>query len=45
MFRLVNALKTDNKEVGGGRCIRGSERKLCFSEKERGKSGRIIWKG
>ena len=35
MFRLVNGLKTDSKEVEGG-----SDGKLCFSEKERGK----VWK-
>ena len=35
MFRLVIGLKTDIKEVEGG-----SDGKLCFSEKERGK----VWK-
>ena len=40
MFRLVKRLKTDSKEVEGGRCMRGSDGKLCFSEKERGK----VWK-
>ena len=39
IFRLVKGLKTDSKEVEGGRCIRGSDGKLCYSEKERGKSG------
>ena len=33
-------LVTDGKEVEGGRCMRGSDGKLCFSEKERGK----VWK-
>ena len=28
---------TDSKEVEGGRCMRGSDGKLRFSEKERGK--------
>ena len=32
MFRLVKRLKIDSKEVEGGRCMRGSDRKLCFSE-------------
>ena len=41
MFRLVKELKIDSKDVKGGRCMRGSNGKLCFSEKERGK----IWKG
>ena len=36
MFRLVKGLKTDSKEVEGGRCMRGSNGKLCFSEKESG---------
>ena len=30
-------VKTDSKEVEGQRCMRGSDRKLCFSEKERSK--------
>ena len=34
MFRLVKGLKTDSKEVEGGRCMRGSYGKLCFSEKK-----------
>ena len=40
MLRLVKGLKTDSKEVEGGRCMRGSDGKQCFSEKERGK----VWK-
>ena len=40
MFRLVRGLMTDCKEVEGGRCMRGSDGKLCFSEKEGGK----VWK-
>ena len=40
MIRLVRGLKTDSKEVEGGRCIRGSDGKLCFGEKDGGK----IWK-
>ena len=40
VFRLVNGLKTDSKEIEGKRCMRGSDGKLCFSEKERGK----VWK-
>ena len=36
MFTLVRGLKTDSEEVEGGRCMRGSDGKLCFSEKERG---------
>ena len=35
MFRLVNGLKTCSKVVEGG-----SDGKMCFSEKERGK----VWK-
>ena len=40
MFRLVKGLKTVSKEVEGGRCMRGSDGKLCISEKERCK----VWK-
>ena len=40
MFRLIKGLKIDCKEVEGGRCMRGSDGKLCFSEKERGN----VWK-
>ena len=42
MLRPVKGLKTDSKEVEGGRCMRGSDGKLCFSDKERVKSGGII---
>ena len=40
MFRLAKGLMTDSKEVEGGRCMSGSDGKLCFSEKERCK----VWK-
>ena len=40
MSRLVKGIFTDSKEVEGGRCMRGSDGKLCFTEKERGK----VWK-
>ena len=40
MFRLLKGLKTDSNEVEDGRCMRGSDGKVCFSEKERGK----VWK-
>ena len=38
MSRLVREINIDSKEVG--RCMRGSDGKLCFSEKERGN----VWK-
>ena len=38
MFRLIG-LEIDSKEVEGGRCMRGSDGRLCFSEKER----RKVW--
>ena len=41
MFRLVQGLITDSKEVEGGRCMRESDGKLCFSEKERGKVRKV----
>ena len=37
---LVKGLKADRKEVEGGRCMRGSDGKLCLCEKEGGK----VWK-
>ena len=40
MLRLVKGLKTDCKEVEGGRCVRGNDGKKCLSERERGK----VWK-
>ena len=36
MFGLLRRLRTNSKEVEGGRCMRGSDRKLCFIETERG---------
>ena len=35
MLKLVTGLKTDRKEVEGGRCMRGIDRKLWLSDKER----------
>ena len=40
MLRPVKGLKTDSKEVEEGRYMRGSDGKLCLSDKERGK----VWK-
>ena len=40
MFSLAKGLKTESKKVEGGGCMRGSDGKLCFCEKERGK----VWK-
>ena len=40
MLRLLKGLMTDNKEVEGERCMRGSNGKLCYTEKKRGK----VWK-
>ena len=40
MIRLVKGLRIDSKEVEGGRCMRESDEKFCFGEKERGK----VWK-
>ena len=40
IFRQVKGQKNDSKEVECGRRMRGSDGKLCFSEKERGK----LWK-
>ena len=40
MLRLVKGLRTDSKEVEGYRCMRESDGKRCFCEKERC----IVWK-
>ena len=45
MLRSVKVLKTDSKEVEGGRRMRRSDGKLCLSDKKEVKSGRVIWKG
>ena len=37
MFTLVEGLKIDINEVKEGICMRGSDEKTCFIEKERGK--------
>ena len=45
MIRLAKALKTDSKQVEGGKSIRGSDGKLHFMRMKEVNSGRIIWKG
>ena len=40
LFKLVKSMKKDGKDVEGGRCMRGSNGRLNFSEKDRGK----VWK-
>ena len=37
MFRLVKGLRTYSNDVEGGRCMRGSDGKLYFSEMQEGK--------
>ena len=37
VFKLVKSMKKDGKDVEGGRCMRGSEGSLNFSEKDRGR--------
>ena len=36
IFILTKGLKIESREVEVGRCMRGSDGNLCFSEKERG---------
>ena len=43
VLMLVKSMKKDGKDVEGGRCMRGSNGRLNFREKE-GKSGKSIWK-
>ena len=35
MFRVVRGLKTDSKEVEGGRCMRRSDGNFCLREGKR----------
>ena len=45
VFKFVKSLKKDGKDVPGGRCVRGSDGRLGFSEKDRGNIyGRITWR-
>ena len=44
MLGLIKGLRIDSKEVEGGRCVRGSNGKLCFSENERCKVGKDYMK-
>ena len=37
MVRLIKGLKIDSEEVKCGGYMRGSDEKLCFSEKDRSK--------
>lgn len=40
VFKFVKSMKKDGKDVEGGRCMRGSDGRLSFSEKDRGR----VWK-
>ena len=40
VFKLVKSMKKDGKDVKGGRCMRGSDGRLNFNGKNRGK----VWK-
>ena len=40
VFKLVKSMEKDGKVVDGGRCMRGSDRRLNFSEGDRGR----VWK-
>ena len=44
VFKLVKLMKKDGKDVEGGRCMRGSDGRLNFSEKDKGESGKSTWK-
>ena len=39
MFKLVKSMKKDGKNVEGGRCMRGSDGRLNFIEKDK----RKVW--
>ena len=38
VFKLVKSKKKDGKDIEGGRCVRGSDGRLNFGEKDRGKA-------
>ena len=40
MFRLIEGLNIDSEEVVGGRCMRGGDGNICFSENGRAN----VWK-
>ena len=37
-------MKKDRKDAEGGRCMRGKDGKLGFSEKDRKKNGKTTWR-
>ena len=37
VFKLVKSMKKDRKDVEGGRCMRGSDGRLNFCEKDGGR--------
>jgi len=40
VFKVLKVMKREGKDVGGGKCLRGKDGRLSFSEVDRGK----IWK-
>ena len=44
IFTLVEFIKKDGKDVEGGRCMRGKDGRLGFSEKDRKKYRKITWR-
>ena len=40
VFKLVKSMKKDGKDIEGGRYIKGSDGRLNFNEKDKGK----VWK-
>ena len=40
LIKLIKSMKKDGKDVEGGRCMRGTDGRLNFSEIDRGK----VWK-
>ena len=40
VFKFVKSINKDGKDVEGGRCTRGRDGRLNFSEKDRGR----VWK-
>ena len=44
IFTLVKFTKKDGKNIEGGICLRGKDRRLGFSEKDRKENRKITWR-
>ena len=44
VFKLVKSKRKAEEDIEGGRCMRGSDGRLNFSENNNGKAGKSTWK-